>query len=452
MLVMSTKNIPIVISACKYALHALAIIIITVLPFEPTKASTIEQLVKENKVELSIRLQNESTPIVMQQLIFEIELATTYSFARSIKYKSPKVKNTANSPRKSPGYSSSKVVNGENWSSQVRELALFSITEGKYSIPPIEVSVAIQTPEQGVIEGIITTAPYIFEVKLPTELSNIKEFIVSTDVQLEIDDNQSDTETFAVGDAVTIRVDISATDVPGMLLPASLEQDIEGLSIYRKSPRLSDKTNRGFLKGRRSDNVTYIFEQAGQYQIPQQIIYWWNPELAELNELIIPAKQWLVEGTVMSTGSVIEENNQFVLSSKVLTTLLMLLIGIILLSILATYRQWLFSVYSKITKRQQRLLRKEFVTAINAQNYLVACQKLYQLINYHSERTISLKEYYQADPKKTLALQSLLALAYNDKNEQVFSLSQTKLLMSPVKEKATNTNSYDNNISLVLKT
>ena len=54
MLAMSTKNIPIDISACKYALHALTIIIITVLPMEPTKASTIEQLVQEKKIELSI--------------------------------------------------------------------------------------------------------------------------------------------------------------------------------------------------------------------------------------------------------------------------------------------------------------------------------------------------------------------------------------------------------------
>jgi hypothetical protein len=305
------------------------------------------------------------------------------------------------------------------------------------------VFVAIQTPDQGVVEGIIMTATHTFEVIRPTELNDIKAFIVSPDVQFEIDDNQVDTSTFAIGDAVSITIVISATDVPGMLLPATLEQDIEGVSIYRKPPELLDKTNRGLLTGRRSDKVTYIFEQAGQYHIPQQIIYWWNPELEELNELIIPARTWLVDGSAISSDSVVGDNKQLEVSSKVFTLLLWVLIGIVLFLLLFKYRQWFISSYLKITKRQQRVLRKEFITAINTECYLVACQKLYQLVNCYSDRSICLKGYYQADPKKLLALNNLLAAAYKDKNNQAFCVNQMRLLMSPVLGEAINSNRYN---------
>jgi hypothetical protein len=417
----------------KFVIYAFASIIISLLLVKPLNASTIEQLVDEKEIELSIRLQNESTPVVGQQLIFEIELATKYSFAKPIKYRLPKVKNTANSPRKSPGYNSNKMVNGETWTSQVRELALFSIKEGQYRIPPIEVSVAIQTPTQGAIEGVIMTAPYTFEVILPAELNDIKEFIVSTDVKMEINNDQPDTESYSIGEAITLTVVISATDVPSMLLPASLQQSIEGLSIYRKPPKLSDKTNRGFLTGRRSDSVTYIFEQAGKYQIPQKIIYWWNPELKELNELVIPAKTWLVDGKVISKVTDIGDTRQFESSTEIFKNLLFILLAIVLFVTLFQYRNWLFNGYSKITKRQHRILRKEFVNAIETEQYLVACQKLYQLVDFRSVSATSLKEYYQTDPIKIVALQKLLALAYNDNVVQVFRKSEAKLLIKSVK-------------------
>ena len=413
-----------------YAISSVAFLLLFI---EPVNASTIEQLVNNKEVIASIRLQNTSAPIVNQQLIFEIELASKYSFANPAKYKPPKIKDTASSPRNSPGFNSSKVVNGATWNSQIREFALYPIKQGKYRIPPIELLIAINSQDQGVIEGIISTNSYEFEVKLPAELNNINEFIVSTDVQIEINDNQSATEIFSIGDAVSISIVISAIDVPGMLLPAPLKQDIKGLSIYRKPPKLSDKSNRGLLTGRRSDSVTYIFEQPGKYQIPQQIIYWWNPELKELNELIIPGKIWLIDGQVTSKVTDIGDTGQFEFSAEIIKKLLFILLAIVLFVTLFQYRKWLFDGYSKITKRQHRILRKEFVNAIETEQYLVACQKLYQLVNFRSVRATSLKEYYQNDPSKIVALQKLLTLAYNDNAAQVIGKSEAKLLLRTVK-------------------
>ncbi len=450
MLTANAKHVIIDTPLNSRVLYAVVAIILSFLCIEPVIALSIEKMVDKEEVQIYIRLQNEPTPIVRQQLIFEIEVATKYLFEKPTKYKKPIVKDTASSPRKSPGFSSSNFLNGEMWNSQVREFALYPIKQGQYRIPPIDIYVALRTSEQEVVEGTITTSPYFFDVTLPNELSNIENFIVSTDVRMEINNDQSDVETFSIGDAYSLTVAMTAVDVPGMLLPKTLQHDIKGVSVYRKPPHISEKTNRGFLTGQRTDSVTYIFEGSGTYQLPQQLVYWWNPELHELNELIIPARTWLVNAATVTAGSAMGNTKQLHVPSKIFTLLLLMLLSSVPVVYLFKYRQWLFNGYAKITKRQQRILCKEFRKAINAEQYLVACQKLYQLVVCYSGESTNLKEYYQADLKKMSALRHLLTLAYTDNIHPAFGINQTKLLLSSVKRPVIRVNRYVHGFPITL--
>lgn len=419
----------------------------------PVKASTSESLIENNEILLTIRLQNNSKPTVKQQLVFEIEVASIYSFSKPMSYIRPKVKGTADSPRKSPGFTNSKMIDGIAWNTQVKEFAIYPIKEGSYHIPKIEVTVVIVDENNEVIETTLYSKPYDFEVKLPIELKGLEDYIVSSEVLMDITEQGSEMEIFSIGDAFSQTVTVSASDVPGMLLPATLSQKIEGISIYQKPPRLSDKTNRGFLTGKRIDSVTYIFEQGGEYQIEEEIIYWWNPDEQELTKLIIPGKTFIVSGGAVRQTTVSSKSSLMHLTFANIVTFVSFVLFILVLYLVYQSRDYLFKLYFKLTNLKQRKAKANFIRAVKEQKYLYASQLLHDFINFHSQRTYTLREYYLGSAEKTDILNNLLILAYSDsdkvaeKNIQIKS-TEVKLLLRGSDKDSSKQNHYNQKIQL----
>jgi hypothetical protein len=68
----------------------------------------------------------------------------------------------------------------------------------------------------------------------------------------------------------------NARDVPGLALAALDPSAPDGVRAYADPPEIADSVDRGEVVGRRTDRVTYVFEQSGTYRLPDAVQIWWD--------------------------------------------------------------------------------------------------------------------------------------------------------------------------------
>lgn len=412
-------------------------------------ATNIEDLVNQGKLSVSLQVNQKEQHIVGQALIIAIEVSTDRWFATGSQIQHFTLKNTVMPANNITTINGSKRIKGQTWATQTHEITLYPRASGNFKLAPINVDISINTENDGIVSGVLSTQESSFTIELPEALIGIEKFIVSPQVTVNIDGHFDEEKDYAVGEAITQTITITASDTPAMMIsPINLVAGqltnvhspegktnlagISGLSIYHKPAQIFDKSNRGSLLGTRVESFTYIFEKPGSYKIDEHVIYWWNSQSNTLERLLIPSSVWTVSGGGFSHPVQLSLFNDFSLN---FATIIMLLLVLSLLTLsYLTYikRHQLSNYYNKVTKRDKRMLRKDFLNAIAMQNYLGATQYLYQYTLLSNNQTIT------DDCPLTVTLNQL---AFHDsvakKAALTFSVNQAKAL---IKQIDTNTN------------
>ncbi|WP_114327351.1 BatD family protein [Candidatus Colwellia aromaticivorans] len=390
------------------------------LPFT-TQALTIENLINSNQLTIETQIQNQKQQIVGQPLIFTVEVSTNRWFNKGTQLKTFELTDTVILANSEITINSTKKINGRTWSSQTREITLYPTRSGEYILPSIDVLISVNTENNGVVEGIIATTEQPFTISLPEALVSLESFLVSTKVSLTIEGSLDKEHSYEIGEAITQTITINATNTPAMMIPPLATQELTGISIYQKPAQVFDKANRGELLGTRIETITYIFEQAGDYKIPQQIIYWWNTSNNKLEEIIIPESFWSVGRNKNDVNK--PNNNAFSLSKEQLKHSLFISTLVIFISIvlfvLYHYKRTLFIIYSKVTQLEKRTLRHDFLQAITKQEYAKANQYLYQ----YSMLMQGVPKTHHS-PSRLRAILNQLAFAHESINSRKINFNQ----------------------------
>jgi len=401
----------------------------------PVNAASLQSLISDNKLSVEIRLVSSLPIIVKQPVLFQVEVATERWFAKGTYLEYPRVPDAVMLPASGLGINGTKEINRVTWSSQTREITLYATKSGDYQLPPVEIHVSVHTENEGVVQGSVYTEPLDFSVLVPEALKQYEEYIVSPDVQIDIKEDQVEKESYAVGEAVLQTITISASDVPGMMLPTLTMPEIKGLSIYHKPAQLNDKSSRGELTGIRVESFTFIFEQAGEYQIPGQTFYWWNMQTQELTELTIPAKKWTVSGVALSNAQAVNKRFLLLPTVRQLGAVVLIIMAGVVIYLSYRFRFELLARYAQLTKLHYRTQRKVFLNAIEYNQFPLACDILYQLINHSRETVCSLQSFYADEPNKLLVLERLFDSAYGvTQNTPSINRSDVSLLLHNVEQ------------------
>ncbi len=402
-------------------------------------AISLDQLIAENKLTIDTKVEQGKQQIVGQPIVITIEIATERWFAKGTEVKSFELADTIILANSDVSINGSKRVNGQTWSTQTREITLYPRREGNYNLPSIEIQISVNTENDGIVEGTIKTVPQRFTISLPEELSKIESFIVSPQVSIEIatdDQNHninSDESNYLIGSAISQTVTVIAQNAPAMMIPPIKRTELTGLSIYQKTPQVFDETNRGELIGTRIEKFTYIFEKSGKYEIPEQIIFWWDTSSNELQEIIIPSLLFNV-GKGKITDKI--ETNAFHINIKFSLWLIIVAIIISIAFVLFRFKSNLTKLYANITHLEQRSAKKAFLQAVSNHQYIGAIDCLYKyslLINVNLEHL------------KSTQISSLNKLAFDNNNQtESFTVQDAKsLLKSLVINKRTIKNQLD---------
>jgi len=411
----------------------------------------IDDLVNRGKLTVSAKIDKSKQQIVGQALVLSIEVSTDRWFATGSRVQSFTLANVVMQANNITTINGSKRIKGQTWAMQTHEITLYPTLAGKYTLPSFNVDVSINTEDDGIVSGVLSTQESNFIIDLPEELSGIDNFIVSPEVTLTIDGQFDADKSYAIGEAITQTITITASDTPAMMIPELnfipmneiLEETVDdisnkttqitqpmldGISIYRKPAQVFDKSNRGSLLGSRVESFTYIFEKSGSYALPEQVIYWWNSQSNTLEEIVIPAASWTVSGTDLTK---MRQGNNTIGDIKFdFRTVVIFVISCIILALaylVFTKRQLLFTFYKKKTHYEQRQLSKMFLSSIAKHKYLMASQYLYQyalVVNKQTEvKCLPLMQKlnqlaFQADSSRNVALK--------------FSVSDAKMLTNQI--------------------
>jgi hypothetical protein len=262
-------------------------LILPILPFFQPAALSRASAAEPALVQLVPPLTN--IVWVGERVRFSIELLVQGQFSGTSYFDVPEVEDAIVMRPSERPLLSSKTVDGESYVTQTHEFVLFAQRPGERTVPPITARFSSKERfDKPAVEHRLQTAPLQVKAVAP-QGARPGEVVVST-TDFEATETWSPrTSQAKVGDAFTRVITMRANGVPGMLLPPLRLSRIEGLAAYPKPPQVQDRTERGDFAGERIESVTYVCERAGEFEIPEILVRWWNPKSQDWKEKRFPA-------------------------------------------------------------------------------------------------------------------------------------------------------------------
>jgi hypothetical protein len=188
------------------------------------------------------------------------------------------------------------------WTTQRHELAVYAQRAGTIEIPAFNIRFETSAGfGQPVAEQHLTTPAVSFIAKLPPGAEGLAALVTTRKLKVsDVWTPQPKADPQKIGTAFIRTITIEAHDVPGMLLPAVQFDAPDGIGVYLKPPAVEDHSERGDLTGRRVATATYICQEPGKYDLPAQVLVWWNPEKNVLNRTELPGRS--IEVAAASAG------------------------------------------------------------------------------------------------------------------------------------------------------
>ncbi len=179
----------------------------------------------------------------------------------------------------------------------VRDYLLYPLTAASYVIDDQVVHVHYAHPEtRKPVHLARTLAPIRFDAIVPAAAAALEPFLATRRLSLE-QSIEGDLAAPAVGDAITRTVTVTVADLPSMFVPPLIDdRPPAGLRAYARSPETEDVAGSavGRSIGRRTETVSYLIEEPGDFVLPALKLRWWNRRTGTIEVAEAPALSFVV--------------------------------------------------------------------------------------------------------------------------------------------------------------
>ncbi|SEG06974.1 BatD family protein [Vibrio hangzhouensis] len=257
-------------------------LILLVIKPQVSLANDMASLQQQGRVSVEAFVSKEKTVSLHQQVTLTIEVATDTWFTKGTKIHHFDVYNALIANRSAFAVNSAQRRHGKTYAVQQWEMTLYPLATGEIIVPSITVQMQVKGDNAN-IEGYLVTHPVTIKVNKPSAQMNPDNlWLVSPSVNLTQHWSQvsSNSDEMNVGDALQRSVSLDVQDNTIMLIPELLAKSVsdQGYQRYVETTEKRDSANRGDHFASLKQQVTYVFEQPGQFVIPGIEIYQWNPE------------------------------------------------------------------------------------------------------------------------------------------------------------------------------
>jgi hypothetical protein len=190
------------------------------------------------------------------------------------------------------------VLNGRAYNVIERVIALYPQESGEIQISPARFEARVlrngRITGRKVFESESHTVSVLPIPAPPAEYPNAS-WLPARDVQLREEWSRPPDELEA-GEPVTRRITLSALGQIETQLPAPEVPEVDGLNVYSDQPELTRQLEGAGIRGVRTDQYAMIGIAAGEVQLPQVEVPWWDIEAAEWKVAVLPARALSIEG------------------------------------------------------------------------------------------------------------------------------------------------------------
>lgn len=199
---------------------------------------------------------------------------------------------------------------GDTWIGIERRYQLYPAQSGVINIPSVMLRARVRNAD-GVSDVSATSAALTRQVRVPPEIAAVAQVVVTSKMTVQ-QQWEPDVNELKVGEAIQRTLRMTAENTTAMLLPTLSAVDIKGLAQYPGQPQLDDRDVRGSVTAARTDSMTYLFERAGRFTLPDVTLYWWHPETRELHTEVLPGYLCVVSDNpaLAAAASSVEESEK----------------------------------------------------------------------------------------------------------------------------------------------
>jgi hypothetical protein len=227
------------------------------------------------EVRIDAYAQPEGNVYLGQRVRLVVDVRTDTWFTTAPRYPELKIDGTIALLPEAFGINFTEREGRTTWAGQRQRYVLFPQRVGQLTVPPIDVEVAVSTDGRAGEIQVVTTPSVTINVVAPPGAADVPAFVSTPRLSVR-EAWEGEIEDPKVGDAITRRVTQSADDVFALLLPAVEFAEIEGFAAYPGTPQLDDRVDRGSYTAVRTDQVTYVMQAEGDYEIPAINVHWFD--------------------------------------------------------------------------------------------------------------------------------------------------------------------------------
>ena len=230
-----------------------------------------------------------------QKLGLTIEIATDSWFSGGTRIKIPEVAGLVILQTGQFAANATERRDGVTWVVQRWTLDIYPQQAGNFTVGPIPLQIQIGD-SAGNVEGGTTSPAVSFSVAVPEALEQADFWVAAPQFSVA-EAFDRDLEGLEPGDAFERTITFEGSDTMAMMLPAFEAGEIPGLAGYPAPPVLDNYNNRGEVRARRVQSISYVVEAAGEYLLPGQDFFWWDTSSGELRLVSLPANKIHIAGS-----------------------------------------------------------------------------------------------------------------------------------------------------------
>lgn len=318
-------------------------------------ASTMRQLHAAGHVELRTYLSPAQDIVPGQKVSLVVEVATDSWFVGGTRLYAPEVPGLVILQNDRFASNATELRGGQTWVLQRWTLDVFAQRKGNFRIPPVRVHAQVSDGSAGAIAGDLYTAPAALAVSVPPALASAPSWVAAPAFSVTQHFDR-DVEALQVGDAVQREIVVQATEVMAMMLPVPEVREAAGLAVYPAPPKLENRNNRGATVATRTQQISYVAEEAGQFILPAQEFFWWDTARRQLQLVTLSRVDIVVGGIGAVTGRGSESTFARSLEPGIILAALVFIVG--LLALLRDAPRARVRAYLGATAHRIRALRK----------------------------------------------------------------------------------------------
>lgn len=358
-------------------------------------SESISELLSNDEIRIRVWVVPGESLVPNQQIKLQIELKTMHRLAGGMKIGLFEIDDAIMMRREKFGLNSSFREAAQAWTSQRWSIAVYPRRSGKFTVPPIPLKLSIEADGKTVV-GDTNTQAFTFDVE-PLDIEtrsvlNGQQWVATTGLKNALS-IEGELDNLKPGDAAILKLELTAPNIPAMMLPRLKLPDIDAVAMYYKSPQLNDKSNRGVYQASSSQQITFVFEKPGTYKIDSQTLYWWNlsTETLETIDLELPTfvvvNNQGIESEISQSEPPATNNNRERLSYAAIGTASLFFLYLLVKGISRLRRKFILGKADKPTALTEADVQRHFYLACKRQQSEEALLWLYRWLDRQEATT-----------------------------------------------------------------